>query len=157
MNWFINNREFIKNLAVNTGTSQNPTWTTICTTSEITISPDFESKDFYVWCDAIQRSILTGSSVTLSGTLKLDMNNAGDRMLLAKIHTLLTSGTITQFNNDEIQFDLLTGVSSTTLTYTKYKVPVVLTINDMGGNAEDETEFSFEMKFNGTASVVTSS
>ena len=31
MEWYINNRELIKNLAINTGTELNPTYTTICT------------------------------------------------------------------------------------------------------------------------------
>ena len=52
MNYFINNREFIKNLAINTGTSETPVFTTICTTSEINIDVDLETKDFYVFCDA---------------------------------------------------------------------------------------------------------
>ena len=45
MNYFINNREFIKNLAINTGTSDTPVFTTICTTSEINIDVDLETKD----------------------------------------------------------------------------------------------------------------
>ena len=55
MNWFINNRELIKNLAINTGTSGSPVYTPICTTSEVQVATDLESKDFYVFCDALQR------------------------------------------------------------------------------------------------------
>ena len=73
MNWFINNRELIKNLAINTGTSLNPTYTKICTTSEIQVVTDLEKKDFYVFCDALKRQIVTGASVGLTGTLKLDV------------------------------------------------------------------------------------
>ena len=45
MNWFINNRELIKNLAINTGTSQNPVYTPICTTSEVGVETELEEKD----------------------------------------------------------------------------------------------------------------
>ena len=44
-NWFISNRELIKNLAINTGTTENPTFTPICTTSEVSVSTEFEEKD----------------------------------------------------------------------------------------------------------------
>ena len=39
-NYFISNREVIKNLAINTGTSANPVYTTICTTSEVNVSTE---------------------------------------------------------------------------------------------------------------------
>ena len=39
-NWFINNRELIKNLAINTGTTENPVYTTICTTSEVGVETE---------------------------------------------------------------------------------------------------------------------
>lgn len=156
MNYFINNREFIKNLAINTGTSETPVFTTICTTSEINIDVDLETKDFYVFCDALQRRITTGAAMGLSGTLKIDVNNAGVTGLLDNIHTLLASGEIAQFNNQLIQFDLLTGINNGTLEYTTYQVPTNLTLSDLGGAAEDEGEFSFEMPFNGKGTVVTS-
>lgn len=157
MNWFINNRDFIKNLAINTGTSSSPTFTTMCTTSEINIDTDLETKDFYVWCDALQRRITTGASVTLSGTVKIDVNNDAVMGLLDNVHTLIADGEIAQFNNLLIQFDLLTGVSNSVLEYTTYQVPVNLTLSDLGGSAEDEGEFGFEMPFNGKGTVVTSS
>ena len=74
MEWYINNRELIKNLAINTGTTDSPTFTNICTTSEIGVETELEEKDFYVFCDALQRKVITGASVTLTGTLKLDVN-----------------------------------------------------------------------------------
>ena len=42
MEWYINNREVIKNLAMNTGTTEIPVYTTICTTSEIGIETELE-------------------------------------------------------------------------------------------------------------------
>ena len=154
-NWFISNRDFIKNLAINTGTSENPVFTTMCTTSEIGIDTDLETKDFYVYCDALKRRITTGAAVVLSGTVKIDMNNAAIISLLGNIHTLIKEGEIAQFNNQLIQFDLLTNVENDVLTYTKYQVPVSLTLSDLGGAAEDEGEFSFEMPFNGKGTEVT--
>lgn len=156
MNYFINNREFIKNLAINTGTTETPVFTTICTTSEINIDVDLETKDFYVFCDALQRRITTGAAMGLSGTLKIDVNNAGVTGLLDNIHTLLADGEIAQFNNQLIKFDLLTGINNGVLEYTTYQVPTNLTLSDLGGAAEDEGEFSFEMPFNGKGTVVTS-
>ena len=156
MNWFINNRELIKNLAINTGTSANPVYTTICTTSEVKVDTELETKDFYVFCDALKRKIITGASVILSGTLKLDVNNTGDIAILDKVHTLIGDGEVSQFTNVGIQFDLLSGVSGTTLEYTTYQANVSLSVSDLGGNAEDESEFSFEMQLIGTATEVAS-
>ena len=39
-NWFINNRELIKNLAINTGSTEKPVYTTICTTSEVGVETE---------------------------------------------------------------------------------------------------------------------
>ena len=155
-NWFINNREFIKGLAFNTGTSSSPTFTEACTSSEISLETDWEEKTFYVWCDAIQRTILTGGTLTISGTMKLDLNNTANMTLLSKIHSFITNGEISQFR-DVIQFELLSGVSSSTMTYTKYQAPVVIKLSDLGGNAEDEAEFSYEISLQGKGTVVTSS
>lgn len=153
-NYFISNREVIKNLAINTGTTQNPVYTKICTTSEVGISTELESKDFYVYCDALQRKLITGASVMLSGTLKLDINNAGDRQLLQTVHTLIADGEIAQFNAIKIQFDLLTNVNDGVLEYTTYEAVSTVSISDLGGAAEDEAEFSFEMQLIGTATEV---
>lgn len=155
MNWFISNREFIKNLAVNTGTSDAPVFTNMCTTSEVGVETDLEQKDFYVFCDALQRRITTGAAVTLTGTVKIDVNNAAITTLLGDVHALIADGTISQFNNILIKFDLLTGVNNSVLEYTTYQVPVSLTLSDLGGAAEDEGEFSFEMAFIGKGTVVT--
>lgn len=156
MNWFINNRELVKNLAINTGTTENPVYTAICTTSEVGVETELEEKDFYVYCDALQRKIITGASVTLTGTLKLDVNNTGDLALLEKVHTLIGDGEVSQFSNVGIQFDLLSGVSNGVLEYTTYQANVSLNLSDLGGAAEDESEFSFEMQLIGTATEVTS-
>lgn len=153
MNWFISNRELIKNLAVNTGTTSSPTYTTICTASEIAIDTDLEEKDFYVFCDSLQRKIVTGASVVLSGTIKLDVNNAGVIDLLGDVHSLISAGTISQFNNKQIKFDLLTGVENSVLEYTTYTANATLSLSDLGGNAEDESEFGFEMTLIGTATA----
>ena len=153
-NYFISNRELIKNLAINTGTTSVPVYTPICTTSEVNISTDLESKDFFVFCDALQRKLITGASVVLSGTLKLDVNNAGDIAILNTVHTLIADGEISQFNAIGIQFDLLTNVNDGVLEYTTYQATCTLSVSDLGGAAEDESEFSFEMQLIGTATEV---
>ena len=157
MEWYINNRELVKNLAINTGTSQNPTFTPICTTSEIGVDTSLESKDFYVFCDSLQRKVITGASVTLTGTLKLDVNNIGDIAFLDKVHALIGDGEVAQFSGVQVQFDLLSGVTNGALEYTTYQAQVSLNISDLGGAAEDESEFSFEMQLIGKGTEVTSS
>lgn len=157
MEWYINNRELVKNLAINTGTSQNPTFTPICTTSEIGVDTSLESKDFYVFCDSLQRKVITGASVTLTGTLKLDVNNIGDIAFLDKVHALIGDGEVAQFSGVQVQFDLLSGVNNGTLEYTTYQAQVSLNISNLGGAAEDESEFSFEMQLIGKGTEVTSS
>ena len=117
---------------------------------------NWEEKTFYVWCDAIQRTILTGGALTISGTMKLDLNNTANMTLLSKIHSFITDGEISQFR-DLVQFELLSGVSNSTMTYTKYQAPVVIKMSDLGGNAEDEAEFSYELSLQGKGTVVTSS
>ena len=153
-NWFINNRELIKNLAINTSTTSAPTYTTICTTSEVGVETELEEKDFYVFCDALQRKVITGASVTLTGTLKLDVNNTGDIAILDKVHTLIGDGEVSQFSNIGIQFDLLSGVTGGVLEYTTYQATATLNVSDLGGAAEDESEFSFEMQLIGKATEV---
>lgn len=156
MEWYISNRELIKNLAINTGTTENPIFTTICTTSEIGVETELEEKDFYVFCDALQRKLITGASVILTGTLKLDVNNTGDIAFLDKVHTLIADGEVSQFSDILVQFDLLSGVEDSTLEYTKYQAQVSLNLSDLGGAAEDESEFSFEMQLIGKATEVAS-
>lgn len=156
MEWYINNRELIKNLAINTGTTQNPSYTSICTTSEVGVETELEEKDFYVFCDALQRKIITGASVALTGTLKLDVNNTGDIAILDKVHTLIGDGEVSQFSNIQIQFDLLSGATGGILEYTTYQADVSLSVSDLGGAAEDESEFSFTMTLIGKATEVAS-
>lgn len=153
MEFYVTNRDVIKNLALNTGTSSSPTFTTMCTTSELTLNQDFKEKDWYVYCDAIQRSIITGVAMTLEGTVKIDINNAAIQNVLGKVHTLLSSGEISQFNNLQVKFDLLTGVDNAVLEYTTYICNVKLTLESLGGAAEDEGEFDFTMTINGTGTV----
>jgi hypothetical protein len=52
-----------------------------------------------------------------------------------------------------VQFDLLTGVSNAVLEYTTYTVNTKLTLESLGGSAEDEGEFAFTMTINGTATA----
>lgn len=155
MEWYITNRELIKGLAFNTGTTQNPTFTQACTSTEISLETEYNEQTWYVFCDAIQRRLLTGAGITLTGTLKLDVNNSADIALLGKIHTLIASGTLSQFN-DKVQFQLLTNVSTNTLTYTKYQADAVIKLNGVGGAAEDVAEFEYEIAIQGTATVASS-
>lgn len=156
MEWYISNRELIKNLAINTGTTTTPVFTKICTTSEVGIDTELEEKDFYVFCDALQRKLITGAAVTLTGSLKLDVNNSGDMALIDKVHTLIGEGEVAQFSNILIQFDLLSGVENGVLEYTSYQAQVSLNLSDLGGAAEDESEFSFEMQLIGKATEIVS-
>lgn len=155
LNWFLNNREVIKNLAINTATSQSPTFTTMCTTSEVGLTTDFEEKDFYVFCDAIKRSIITGAKMSIDATVKIDINNTAIQEVLGNIHALIKDGTVAQFNNVLVQFELLETVTSNVLTYVKYQVPVVMKFSDLGGASEDEGEFALEMVINGKGVTIT--
>lgn len=156
MEWYTNNRNVVKELAFNTGTSANPSFQITCTASEIGVDTELDSKTFYVFCDGIQREVITGGKLGLNGTLKLDLNNTGCTTLLAKIHTFISTGEVSQFT-DKIQFKLLSGVSGSTMTYTKYQVDAVIKLSDLGGNAEDEADFAFEINFLGPATEVSSS
>ena len=157
MEYFINNRQFIKGLAVNTGTTQNPTFTKMCTASELTFNTDFEEKTFYVFCDAIQRAIKTGVALSIEGTVKIDMNNSAIIGLLGDIHTLIETGEIAQFSNQVMQFDLLTNINNGVLEYTTYQVPVSFSLSDLGGAAEDEGDFGITINIIGKGTVVASS
>ena len=154
-NWFLNNREVIKNLAIDTGTTATPVYTQMCTTSEVGLTTDFETKDFYVYCDAIKRAIVTGAKLSIDCTVKIDMNNTAIQNTLGNIHTLIENGTVAQFNNKLVQFDLIETVTSNVLTYVTYQVPVVMVFSDLGGASEDEGEFSLELIINGKGTVVT--
>lgn len=154
-NYFMPNRDLIKGLAFNTGTSTNPTFTDTCTATEITLNTDFEQQDFHTFCDAIQRSLITGVAISIEATIKLDINNTAIQGLLGKIHTLLAEGTVAQFNNEIVQFELLKTISDSALTYTTYQVPVVLNFSELGGAAEDASEFGLTIVINGKGTVVT--
>ena len=56
-----------------------------------------------------------------------------------------------QFNNISFKFSLLTGISGDTLTYTTYTADFIMSVSDLGGAAEDASEFSLELKLNGKA------
>ena len=154
MEWYVNNREVIKNLSLNTGTSETPVFTSMCTTSEVGLTTDFEQQDWYVFCDAIQRSLITGVAMSIETTVKIDINNTAITGILGNIHALIKNGSVAQFNNQLVQFELLTGVEQNALTYTKYKVPVVLNFSDLGGAAEDSGEFTLTIVINGKGEVV---
>ena len=156
MNWFVNNREVIKNLSINTGTSSTKEFTSLCTTSEVGLTTDLEEKDFYVFCDAIKRSLVTGAKLSIDCTVKIDMNNSAIVSVLGNIHSLIKDGEVAQFNNILAQFELLEKVSDSVLTYKKYEVPVVMKFSDLGGASEDEGEFALEMAINGKGTVVQS-
>ena len=155
LNWFLNNREIIKNLEINTGTSKNPTYTNMCTTSEVGLTSNKEEKDFYVCCDAIKRSIITGAKLSIDCTVKIDINNVAIQNVFGNIHSLIENGSVAQFNNVLVQFELLEKVETNVLTYKKYQVPVVMKFSDLGGAAEDEGEFALEMVINGKGVVIT--
>ena len=155
MEFYMSNRDLIKGLSLNTGTSSVPAFTEMCTTTEVTFNTELEQQDFYVFCDAIQRSIITGASISIDTTVKIDMNNASIVKILGDIHTLIKDGTVAQFNNQLVQFELLTGVQEGALTYTKYKVPCTLNFSDLGGAAEDSGEFALTIVVTGKGEVVT--
>lgn len=157
MEFYLNNRQFIKGLAVNTGTTQNPTFTPMCTASELSFNTDFEEKTFYVFCDSIQRNLKTGVAMSIEGSVKIDMNNTAIVALLGDIHTLISTGEIAQFSNQLMQFDLLTGINNGVLEYTTYQVPVTFSLSDLGGAAEDEADFTITINITGKGTVVASS
>ena len=151
MSYFTNNRQLIKSLKVNTGTTAIPSYVDICCASERTINFNFDSQDFSVFCDALKRHVTTGADVQIETTIKLDAENTGVTTLLGDLHTLISTGTIAQFNNIMIQFELLSGYSTNTLTYTTYNAVANLTIESIGGAAEDVSEFAATFTLNGTA------
>ena len=154
MEFYMSNRNLIKGLSLNTGTSSVPVFTEMCTTTEVTFNSELEQQDFYVFCDAIQRSIITGVAMSIETTVKLDINNSAIKELIGKIHTLLKNGTIAQFNNQLVQFELLSGVQEGVLEYTKYKVPCVLNFGELCRSAGDASEFSLTIVINGKGEVV---
>ena len=151
MAYFVSNREIIKDFAINTGTSDSPTYTTICSMSSMDLGLDLNEETFYVFCDALRRAVVTGASVTINANVKIDMENTAIVQLLGDVSTLLTAGTITQFNNVLTQLKLLTALSSGTLTYTTISaLPVNIKLTSLGGDAEGVGEFDLEMSVIGT-------
>ena len=157
MEYFITERDFIRNLKVNTGTTESPEFTTLCTASEINLNTDLEIKDFYTFCDALKRKITTGAEMSLEADIKVDANNDAVVALLDRVHALISAGTISQFNNLLIQFDLFSGIDNSVLEYTTYQINTNLEVSDLGGAAEDEAAFTATFNFNGKGTVVTSS
>ena len=151
--YFVNNRQVINSLQINTNTAQSPTYVDLCCASERTLNINLEETDFSVFCDALRRHVTTGADVQISTTIKLDASNSGVIKLLGDIHTLIASGTITQFTNVMIKFGLLSGYSTNTLTYTTYQATANVTIEALGGNAEDVSEVAVTFSLNGTATA----
>ena len=151
MAFFVSNREVIKDFAINTGTSDSPTYTNICSMSSMDLGLDLNEETFYVFCDALRRAVVTGASVTINANVKIDMENAGIVQLLGDVSSLLTAGTVTQFNNVLTQLKLLTGLSSGALTYTTISgLPVNIKLTSLGGDAEGVGEFDLELSVIGT-------
>lgn len=151
--FYVTNRDVIRNFSINTGTSNAPVYTKLCTSSELTLGTDFTNQTFFVFCDAIQRSINTGVAITIDGTVKIDINNTAVQKVISNFTTLLTTGAIGQFNNQKVKFDLLTGVNNGVLTYTTYIVDANFSLESLGGAAEGVGEFSISLTINGTGSV----
>ena len=151
--YFVNNRQVINSLQINTNTAQSPTYVDLCCASERTLNINLEETDFAVFCDALRRHVTTGADVQIATTLKLDVQNTGVIKLLGDIHTLIASGTITQFTNVMIKFGLLSGYSTNTLTYTTYQATANVTIEALGGSAEDVSEVAVTFSLNGTATA----
>ena len=149
--YFVNNRQVINSLQINTNTAQSPTYVDLCCASERTLNINLEETDFSVFCDALRRHVTTGANVQIATTIKLDASNAGVIKLLGDVHTLLSSGTITQFTNVMIKFGLLSGYTTNTLTYTTYLATANVTMESLGGNAEDVSEVAVTFSLNGTA------
>ena len=151
MAFFVSNREVIKDFGINTGTADVPSYTTICSMSSMDLGLDLNEETFYVFCDALQRAVITGASLTINANVKIDMENTGIVQLLGDVSTLLTAGTVTQFNNVLTQLKLLTGLSSGVLQYTTITgIPVNIKLTSLGGDAEGVGEFDLEMNVIGT-------
>lgn len=150
-NYFTNNRQLISELSINTGTTSNPVYSNLCCSSEITITTDIEEQDFYVFCDALKRYVTTGADVGFNATVKLDIQSPAVQEVLAKVHALIKDGAVNQFSNVMIKFSLLSGISGETLEYTTYTAFANMMVSDLGGAAEEVSEFSIELKLNGKA------
>ena len=153
--YFTNNRQLIKDLKLNTGSTASPTWSSLCCASEITLGMDVNSDDFYVWCDAVQRHIQSGMALSLETTLKVDAENEGIQAILGDIQTAMSSGSLTTLDNVGIKFDVLESYSTNTLTYTTYSATATMVVDALGGSAEDSAEISVTFNINGPLTEVT--
>ena len=156
MAFFVSNREVIKDFGINTGTADNPSYTTICSMSSMDLGLDLNEETFYVFCDAIRRAVITGASLTINANVKIDMDNSAIVQLLGDVKSLLTSGTVSQFNNVLCSLKLLTSLTSGVLTYTTINaLPVNIKITSLGGDAEGVGEFDLEVSIIGTGTIPT--
>ena len=154
MAFFVSNREVIKDFGINTGTSLVPVYTTICSMSSMDLGLDLNEETFYVFCDALRRAVITGASLTINANVKIDMDNAAIVQLLGDVSTLLTSGTVSQFNNVLCSMKLLTSLVSDVLTYTTINaLPCNIKLTSLGGDAEGVGEFDLEISIIGTGTV----
>lgn len=147
--YFTNNRQLIKDLKINTGSTGTPTWSSLCCASEMTLNMDVNSDDFYVWCDAVQRHIQSGMALTLETTLKVDAENEGIQSILTKIQTAMTSGSLVTLDNVQIKFDVLKSYATNTLTYETYAATAMMVVEALGGSAEDSAEIGVTFNING--------
>lgn len=147
---FTNNRQVIKELKINTGSTGTPTWSTLCCASEITLNIDTNSEDFYVFCDSIQRHLPTGLNASIETTLKVDAQSEGVQAILGKIESAMTSGDVSVMQNVGIKFDLLTGYSTNALSYATLTGEANLSIDSIGGSAEGSAEIGVTLNINGT-------
>lgn len=154
MAFFVSNREVIKDFGINTGTVDVPSYTTICSMSSMDLGLDLNEETFYVFCDALQRAVITGASLTINANVKIDMDNSAIVQLLGDVKTLLTTGTVSQFNNVLCSLKLLTSLTSGVLTYTTIQaLPVNIKLTSLGGDAEGVGEFDLEMSIIGTGTI----
>lgn len=151
--YFTNNRQLIKDLKINTGSTGTPTWSSLCCASEMTLNMDVNSDDFYVWCDAVQRHIQSGMALTLETTLKVDAENEGIQSILTKIQTAMTSGSLVTLDNVQIKFDVLKSYATNTLTYETYTATATMVVEALGGSAEDSAEIGVTFNINGPIAV----
>lgn len=148
--YFTNNRQVIKDLKINTGTTAVPVWSNLCCASDITLNLDTNTDDFYIFCDAIQRHLPTGLNVSIATTLKVDAQSEGVQAILGDIQSAMTSGDVSVLENIGIKFDLLTGYSTNTLTYDTLTGEANITIDSLGGSAEGSAEIGVTFNLNGT-------
>ena len=153
--YFTNNRQLIKDLKLNTGSTGTPTWSSLCCASDITLNLDVNSDDFYIWCDAVQRHIQSGMALSLETTLKVDAENEGIQAILANIQTAMSSGSLATLDNVGIKFDVLESYSTNALTYTTYSATATMVVDALGGSAEDSAEISVTFNINGPLTEVT--